>query len=846
MYLSLLTAGGSETARASFLADWVVPGATRAVVQERLRVESHDVPVGEGYNVYVDVLVEFGKVGRVATWLIGLRRDAAVQGNRWRIASLTVLTTVRGLYRLELASDKQFAVENLKLSAEDFQVRLPQGMAFVAETELGVTGIVLLGKGDLTFSPTSKAEKGQVKIFSGAETFQTRFDTLYVRLNPQTFKDHISAAALRPRPVDQRDFRRADQVFQENRDLSFGLDLADLSREKWSVVPQVGDFITEIHSGKTHLAYVRLKSDPEDIRFLDRTRDRTVSLYASKENLATHGPFFSEDDRIDYDILHYDIEASFEPKREWIDGTASVFLVAKREPISAVMMSLAESLVLRSVTSRKFGHLMALRVTGQNSVLINLPEPLEPNTILELEFSYGGRLHAGPPDREALAPAQEEEDLSVFFTIPPEPSFIYTGRSYWYPQGQLTDYATASLELRVPEDYATVATGALDEGFPKLVTGADSRVWKEYHFSATQPVRYLAWATTKFVHVDAATVSIPPPDPEKGSHLSGVSYYDINVSVESTNLLRRRALELSADTQDVLKFYGTLIGDVPYQAFTLAVVERNTPGGHSPAYFAALSQPTNLAPITWRADPAYFNDFPEFFVAHEVAHQWWGQCVGWKNYHEQWLSEGLAQYFAALYSERVHRKEVFDRVIRQMARWTLAESDQGPVYLGFRLGHLKRDSRIFRAVAYNKGGLVLHMLRRLVGDEAFFGAIRRFYTAWRFKKAGTEDLKAAFEAETHRPLDRFFDRWIYNATLPRVKFSYTTEADAVVVRFEQVGEVFDVPITVHLEYANAPAMDITIPLTDQVTEQRIPIKGVLKNVEANRDEAAPVIFARAP
>ena len=129
----------------------------------------------------------------------------------------------------------------------------------------------------------------------------------------------------------------------------------------------------------------------------------------------------------------------------------------------------------------------------------------------------------------------------------------------------------------------------------------------------------------------------------------------------------------------------------------------------------------------WRNDPVSFDDYPPFFLAHEIAHQWWGQAVGWKNYHEQWLSEGFAQYFAALYAEH----ERGDRRLRRAscgrcADWAIDQSAQGPVYLGYRLGHIKGDGRVFRALVYNKGAMVLHMLRRLVGDEVFFGGLRRF------------------------------------------------------------------------------------------------------------------------
>ncbi len=94
------------------------------------------------------------------------------------------------------------------------------------------------------------------------------------------------------------------------------------------------------------------------------------------------------------------------------------------------------------------------------------------------------------------------------------------------------------------------------------------------------------------------------------------------------------------------------LGDAPYPSFTLALAESDRPGGHSPPYFAVLNQVVPGSNFVWRNDPVSFENYPAFFLAHEVAHQWWGHAVGWKNYHEQWLSEGFAQYFAALYAEK--------------------------------------------------------------------------------------------------------------------------------------------------------------------------------------------------
>src|SRR4029079_11702197 len=96
------------------------------------------------------------------------------------------------------------------------------------------------------------------------------------------------------------------------------------------------------------------------------------------------------------------------------------------------------------------------------------------------------------------------------------------------------------------------------------------------------------------------------------------------------------------------------------------------------------------------------------------------------------------------------------------------EADQGPISLGYRLGHIQGNSRIMRALVYDKSAVVLHMLRGLVGDDVFFRGLQRFYRTARFRSAGTSDFRLAIEQESGRSLGRFFDRWIYGSTLPRL------------------------------------------------------------------------------
>ena len=248
------------------------------------------------------------------------------------------------------------------------------------------------------------------------------------------------------------------------------------------------------------------------------------------------------------------------------------------------------------------------------------------------------------------------------------------------------------------------------------------------------------------------------------------------------------------------------------RASPLALSESELPGGHSPAYFAILNQPLPTTPYVWRNDPVSFNSYPTFFLAHELAHQWWGQAVGWKNYHEQWLSEGFAQYFAAMYAEKERGNETFVDVLRQMRRWAIDTSPQGPVYLGYRLGHIKGDSRVFRAVIYNKAAMVLHMLRRLVGDEAFFRGIRAFYAEWRFKKAGTDDLpRCDGKGERQRPERLFRSLDLPHRRSRSLQVRHTVQGSTATVTVEQRGEVMPVPVSITLVYTGGNTERLTIP-----------------------------------
>jgi len=818
----------------------------RAVIQERDREQLRGTLPGDGYRLMVDLFAENADRARVATWRLDLRRVGDSGTDRdWAIVDGERLSSVESLYRLALNTTKQFTARDLKISAEDLDLTLSEGSVFVSEVDQGVTAVVLLGRGTMSFHPEPQTEKGQVKIFTGTDTLESPFESAFVRLNPSDFEQLLTTPRLQARTagtVDARELKRALEVFREESGKSFVIDLGDLSRDPWSLLPGPTDFLAEIKTRRYDtITYARSAQEAEDITVFDRKRHRNIALYASKQKLATRGRFYNEDDLVDYDVIDYDIDVASIPERQWIEGRTRIYLKTRAYLLNTITLKLADSLVVQSVVSNEFGRLFGIRVKNQNTLVVNLPSTVLKDTTLTLNITYAGRLESQTPEREAIGVAGDPQQRPPEGELPlisAEPSYLYSSRSFWYPQAVVTDYATARIRLSVPATYEAVGSGQLEPGFPSLIAGKDAtQNRKLYAYVASQPLRYLAFVVSRFVRAETVTIGFPevPISKMEGVPMAGLSYRSLNLAVEANPRQVARGHELVDRAADIATFYQSIIGDSPYSSFTIALVESDLPGGHSPAYFASLNQPLPTTQLVWRNDPAAFNNFPEFFIAHEIAHQWWGQAIGWRNYHEQWISEGFAQYFAAMYAQHQRGDDAFYGVIRQLRRWAIEQSEQGPVSLGYRLGHIRGESRVFRALVYNKGAAVLHMLRRLVGDEAFFSGVRRFYRTMRFKKAGTEDFRAAMEAASGRSLERFFERWIYNSSLPRLTFNHRVEGSELVLHFEQIGEVFDVPVTVVLNYGDRKST-IVVPITERVVDKRVPLEGTLRGVDINKDD----------
>jgi len=817
-----------------YTTDLLIPGAVRTTLRERGRAPLEGAPPGDGYTLILEFFIETAGRARILTAAMDIRRPPGGDIDSWRFVGAEGLTSVEGLYKLRVNTARPLAARNLEITSEDLVITLQDGTVYLVECDEGVTGLILVGRGEMRFSPTSEAERGQVRLFSGSETLTSPFEEAYIRLSPSDYEKRVTTASLKETTPVERVTRRALEVFARESNRSFNVDLQDLTSDSWHLLPPVDDFLAEVDTRRFDtLTFTRSSAQAEDVTLFRRKDRRTIALYASVAKLAARGRFYSDDALRDYDVLDYGIDASIDPEQQTVRGRARLAIRVRSTSLNNVFLRLNEALTVTGVTSVEYGRLLFLRIRGQNNVLVNLPRMLPQDSDLTLVVTYEGRIPSQDLDVEAVALAGAQDQ--PFPASPTDPAFLLSNRAFWYPQNPIPDYATASMRLTVPQGWTCIASG--QPVAPSAASQHDARDERVFEFKASEPVRYLALVVARFTRIAEVELTLPE------EFAAGAGIDKLAVAVDAQLSQRFRGRNVAQQTEDILRFYASLVGDMPYRSTTVALVESDLPGGHSPGYFAVIKSPVSPGNATWRSDPAAFDGFPEFFLAHELAHQWWGQAVGWKNYHEQWLSEGFAQYFAALYAQKARGERTFTDMLRQFRRWSLSDSDQGPVHLGYRLGVVKGDIRVFRAIVYNKGAAVLHMLRRLLGDKAFFAGIRRFYADRRYQKAGTEDLERALEAESGRVLDRFFERWIYATDIPRIRYSSTVGNGEVTVRFEQADDlVFDLPVTVTITHTNGRTVDVVVPVTEAVVEHVIPVTEPVRQVQVNRDWAAVAEF----
>jgi aminopeptidase N len=255
-----------------------------------------------------------------------------------------------------------------------------------------------------------------------------------------------------------------------------------------------------------------------------------------------------------------------------------------------------------------------------------------------------------------------------------------------------------------------------------------------------------------------------------------------------------------ATAAPVLAFFSQTVAPYPYEKLALIVGATRFGGMENSSaivFTNTLFEPRGNEKMSPRYGiPMRIEDV----VAHEIAHQWFGDSVTESTWADLWLSEGFATYFAGLFIEKHESEAAFREYMREAAaRYFSYEKQRN---LPIHDTETEDLMRLLNPNNYEKGAWVLHMLRARIGDDAFFKGLRDYYNAHREATASTEDLRVALEKSSGKNLKEFFARWIYGAGHPRYQLGWGSmerrSAAVILVELRQLqdGEAFLDPVPI--------------------------------------------------
>jgi aminopeptidase N len=335
---------------------------------------------------------------------------------------------------------------------------------------------------------------------------------------------------------------------------------------------------------------------------------------------------------------------------------------------------------------------------------------------------------------------------------------------HWIPSiDHPSDKATVSWTVRTPPGRTVVANGRQLAPARMRVGYAETRTsqWRE-----DRPI-------PTYTMVIAAA---PLVRHELGAHACGLAELDrcVEQVVYTAPEARGYMPGPFVTARGIVEWMSALVGPFPYEK--LAHVQSSTIYGGM----------ENASAIFY--DEKLFRDraMTIDLIAHETAHQWFGDAVTGRDWPHLWLSEGFATYFSALWTERSQGQDAFRAQMAATRAQILADTvavTRRPVIDTVE----SQLVALLNANSYQKGGWTLHMLRRVVGDSAFFRGIRQYYTANRHGNAVTDDFRRAVEATSGQRLEWFFDQWLRRPGYPTpvLRWEFDSSASRVRVTIDQ-------------------------------------------------------------
>ena len=686
-----------------------------------------------------------------------------------------------------------YRVQNLTIERDLGRLTLVSGTVDFMPPVLGRVVIgVFTGEGVFRLDPVLPVDKNYLNGLTGKPQIEERFRSAVLCFTDSTYDEIRKAGtALDEAPKGTGALREFRGRMRHRTDEPRSLWEAMLGGE--NVVNVEAELLAELYdAGAPPIFEAYLHGDKHsDLRLLVKPRG-VLPVLPSPEEVG---------------VINYDIEGTQEGvwflshlQTEWKNQTASNMEDKRTVAVEHYRIETAignndhlaatcEMRIRPKVTGPRvvrFALLPALRVSrvsaggkdipfvqegrkDDGSFYVILPSPLEKDRVEQLTVEYEGNKvvrNAGGG------------------------TFFVGARTSWYPSANaFTERSTFDLTFKVPKKYTMVSVG-------KPV-----KSWREDDFAATQWVSEVPLAVAGFNYGLFKEKSVTDSETKYGietfasrevpDYLRGAGFGNMAPSA-----LAERAM---VDAQNSIRLFYQFFGELPYGHIAITQQPDFNFGQSWPSLVYLPVSAFLDSTQRWAlmgAGAFRFADFINEVTPHEVSHQWWGHMVGWASYHDQWLSEGFADFSAGLYLQFTEQKpdkflKYWDdarKAILDKNQFGMAANDAGPVWLGLRLD-THRTSWAYNRVVYQKGGFVLHMLRQMMlspkeGDKAFIAMMHDFVKTYHNQNASTESFKEIAEKymtpdmdlEGNHRLDWFFREWVLGTEIPKYRLDYSLTA----------------------------------------------------------------------
>jgi len=457
---------------------------------------------------------------------------------------------------------------------------------------------------------------------------------------------------------------------------------------------------------------------------------------------------FSGRERV-VDIQHMTLRLKVDPARKWIEGSVAYRVEALRPQVTQWVLDAGPDLEVLRVVGNS-GELPFQHYGEQ--LVIRWPTPLSMGQVDEVRIEYQGRPSKGlyfvGPDVHPGWPVQvwsqgEAEDNHFWFPTHDFPNDRFTTEAYW----------------TVPKPFMAIANGALVD----VQDSPDGR-WRTYHWKESVPhVSYLVSVVVgEFRKVEDRFGDIP------------VEYY---VPPSFTEADARRSF---GKTPAMMAFFSERLGfRYPYEKYAQTAIYNFQYGG-----MENISA-TTVWVETLHDERAHLETRSDGLVAHELAHQWFGDLLTCKGWPHIWLNESMATFMTAVWEEHDEGRDAYDWERLDWLDTYLRQAREYQRPIVWNVYTYPDD--MFDRHSYEKGGLVLHMLRTLLGEDLFWKGIQRYVRDHAYRTVETSDLRKALEEVSGMDLNWFFDQWLDHAGHPKLRIAshWDPERGELVLQVEQ-------------------------------------------------------------